>query len=170
MTTTWCWPPTVRVLPRHGINAVVKKDNKVWTFLQTCEYLPWILVSLFAQQHTKTIPVEFQTSERRLACSHPRLGFQSSEKAKKKQHSNSHREYQQSRYDVTSVGNFLPNSCQIWLCKGQKTTTNNRRYLKIWLPIGPIQTKTGDSSRSYWRSEHVHYASFFWKPRLAETR
>lgn len=84
MTTTWCWPPIVRVLPRHGINAFVKKDNKVLTFLQTCEYLLWILVSLFAQRHTKTIPVEFQTSERRLACSHPRLEFQSSEKAKKK--------------------------------------------------------------------------------------
>lgn len=105
MTTTWCWPPIVRVLPRHGINAFVKKDNKVLTFLQTCEYLLWILVSLFAQRHTKTIPVEFQTSERRLACSHPRLEFQSGEKAKKKtQHSNSN---QQSRYPSNHVITLL---------------------------------------------------------------
>lgn len=98
MTTTWCWPPILRVLPRNGFNAFVKKDNKVLTLLQTCEYLPWILASLFAQRHTKTIPVAFQTSEPRLACSHQQLGFQSSEKEKKPRHSNYNQEYQRSRY------------------------------------------------------------------------
>lgn len=152
MTTTRCWPPIVRVLHRNGFNAFVKKDNKVLTLLQTCEYLPWILVSLFAQRHTKTIPVAFQTSKRRLACSHQQLGFQSSEK-EKKNHDTPTITRNTSDH-VTSVTEFRLNLAL-------QRTENDRYYLMNSLPIGPTQTKTGDSSHSYWRSEHVHYASFF---------